>query len=161
MPGGKLKDLVRTAAVVSFAILCAGSMTNVPVSAGHAKRPYSAEVYSLKAPLTANTTPIGDLIVCAALTDSTQAPRMIEVEVTMPDSGQTLNFKAPVKPRGKGKVVFAFDDDGWGNAGRGTLTQIGRNSAKLDLEHTGSTPDANKNILRNYGSFTLTRKPCD
>lgn len=161
MPGGKLKPLVRSPAVVSFAVLCAGSMANVPVSAGHVKLPYSAEVYSLKAPLTANTTPIGDLIVCAALTDSTQAPRMIEVVVTMPDSGQTLNFKAPVTPSGNGKVMFTFDDDGWGNAGRGTLTQIGRNSTKLDIEHTASAPDANKNILRNYGSFTLTRKPCD
>lgn len=77
----------------------------------------------------------------------------------MPDSGQILTIRAPVKQLQYGSMIFDFADDGWGNAGHGTLKKIGKR-VQLDLEQTGGAPDANKNVRRNYGSYLLSKGSC-
>ena len=102
--------------------------------------------------------PLGDLWVCAELTTG-RSGQDIEVHVSMPDSGQILTIRAPIKPQRHGSMVFDFDDDGWGNSGHGTLKKIG-NKVQLNIEQTGSQPDANKNVRRNYGSYVLSKGAC-
>lgn len=125
---------------------------------------FSQVTYRLTQPLNASSPPgqagdeLGDLSACAVITTG-QSGRDIEVNVTMPDSGQTISIHAPLKRLRDGGMVFTFDDDGWGNFGRGSL-KVSGNNARLNLVNTGSKPDAAPNVLRNYGTFSLTRGPC-
>jgi hypothetical protein len=77
----------------------------------------------------------------------------------MPDSGQILTVKAPVKQLANGDMFFEFTDNGWGNAGRGTLKKVG-DKAQFNLKQTESPPDADRNIGRNYGSYLLSKGAC-
>jgi hypothetical protein len=129
------------------------------------KTEFSQESYLLKQALYASSKaeelgdPLGDLWVCALLTTG-RSGRDIEVRVSMPDSGQILTIRAPIKQLRNGSMVFDFADDGWGNSGHGKLKKIG-NKAELNIEQTGSQPDANKNVRRNYGSYFLSKGACN
>ncbi len=68
--------------------------------------------------------------------------------------------KAPMSQQKNSVATFNFDDDGWGNAGRGILQRKGE-VVELTLEQTGAQPDADKNIRRNYGTYLLPRAPCN
>ncbi|MRX10866.1 hypothetical protein GJ697_23865 [Pseudoduganella sp. FT25W] len=98
--------------------------------------------------------PLGYLMVCVRMSEAG-----IMFSVDMPDSGQILQVETPVDDDHNGVASFHFDDDGWGNAGRGTFERKGQ-SGKLSLEPTGARPDANKNIRRNYGEYALSEGAC-
>lgn len=144
---------------------CLGAFLLSALAVAHADTgEFSQETYLLKQPLYASSGPgqadseLGDLFVCAVITTG-QSGRDIDVNVTMPDSGQTISIYAPLKRLRDGRMVFTFNDDGWGNFGRGSL-KISGSEAKLELVNTGSKPDAVPNVRRNYGKFSLSRGTC-
>ena len=100
---------------------------------------------------------LGNLAVCAEVLDG-KAPT-ISFSVSMPDSGQVLMVKASVIKKKNDVTFFQFDDDGWGNSGKGTFQRRGK-TAKLIIEKTGSQADANANIGRNYGTYLLSAGHC-
>jgi hypothetical protein len=141
-------------AAVIFAVF------HVQAASAQTTRNPAAVTYFLTKPLIAGTTPIGDMWVCAELDYSASPQPMISVQVAMPDSQQIISVFAPFHTNASGDIAFAFDDDAWGNGGVGTLRTTG-DKAVLDLKHTKSTPHATKNVLRNYGTFTLSKRSCD
>lgn len=126
----------------------------------HQRTEVASNSYSLKeAVFGYKDEPLGDLIVCVVVTTGVRTDRTISVSVKLPDSGRILMLEAPVTQRANGDIFFEFDDDGWGNAGRGALTTVG-DKAQLDLTQTTSPPDADRNIGRNYGRYLLSKQAC-
>jgi hypothetical protein len=119
--------------------------------------------FSLKSPLFAERghgaeEALGDLMVCAKI--SHEKIPTISLSISMPDSGQVVTIKAPMTQKNNDIATFNFDDDGWGNSGKGKLQRKG-DQAELEIEQTGAQPDANKNVRRNYGTYVLSRGNCD
>lgn len=142
-------------------VLCA-VITSLAVSEG-VYAGVQTESFSLKEPLYARRGHgpeelLGNLVVCAQISDDKMP--MISISISMPDSGQVLMVKAPMSQQKNSVATFNFDDDGWGNAGRGILQRKGE-VVELTLEQTGAQPDADKNIRRNYGTYLLPRAPCN
>jgi hypothetical protein len=124
------------------------------LSATNAQALAAPESFALMEQVHANTQPLGYLTVCVRVSDA-----RIKFSVSMPDSGQILQVDAPVDQDHNGVASFHFDDDGWGNAGRGTFERKGQRG-KLFLEQTGAQPGAIKNIRRNYGEYALSEGAC-
>ena len=103
--------------------------------------------------------PLGKLMVCVQLAGAAGDDGSVDLAVGMPNSGQVLSATAAVKRRNDKVLTFEFADDGWGNAGRGTLTIVG-SKADLVLQQTSWPEQADRNISRNYGHFALEKGPC-
>ena len=81
----------------------------------------------------------------------------VEFENKMPDSNRRLRSQGQGRPRPDGTVRFKFTDT-WGNQGVATLSRLGV------ITLTSVVPAADvlsKNVLRNYGTYRLTRKACE
>lgn len=122
-----------------------------------------SELFSLKEPLYAgrgngHEELLGDQIVCVQILGG-KMPTIL-LSISMPDSGQVLSVRAPITHDRNGVVTFHFDDDSWGNSGDGTLKRRGK-IAELTIKQTGAQPDADKNIRRNYGNYSLAAGSCN
>ena len=118
--------------------------------------------YSLVEPLFADRgkgpeEAIGSLLVC--LTVRADPAESISLSISLPDSGQVLSIDSSIHAEHDGSATFKFDDDGWGNSGEGKLQWKG-DAVELMIEPTGSQPDANKNVHRNYGTYLLKKVAC-
>jgi len=121
------------------------------------------ESFSLKEPLYAgrelgSEKLLGNLVVGAQISDDKMP--MISISISMPDSGQVLMVKAPMSQQKNGIATFHFDDDGWGNSGRGILQRNGE-AVELTIEQTNAQPNTDKNIRRNYGTYLLPKVRCN
>ena len=80
----------------------------------------------------------------------------VEFENEMPDSGQRLRSQGQARPRPNGTVRFKFTDT-WGNQGVAALSRLG----VITLTPVVPAADVlSKNVLRNYGTYRLTKKAC-
>jgi hypothetical protein len=85
---------------------------------------------------------------------------LVDFHVYFPDSQQTLEGKKiPVKVDSANNLDFRFID-GWNNRGKGLFRKTGGKYI-LELEEVmPSNEPYSKNILRQYGSYTLKHTRC-
>lgn len=100
---------------------------------------------------------MGYLAVCVRITHKPK--QHIYFDISMPDSGQILSTDAAFTKSANGGLIFHFDDDGWGNAGRGTFTKVDT-SFQLFIEQVGVSTEGDRNIGRLYGTYTLAKGSC-
>ena len=123
----------------------------------------AAESFSLREPIYADyghgkkKDLLGYLAVCVRIAHKPK--QHIYFDISMPDSGQILSTDAPFTRSANGKIIFNFDDDGWGNTGRGTFRKVGT-GFQLFVEQVGVSADGNANVGRLYGTYTLSRGSC-
>lgn len=98
--------------------------------------------------------------VCVKVHGTPSAP-LIDFEIYFPDSGQSVTAESVrCKAATDGTLTFSFTDN-WGNLGKGKFDRYGE-EATLNVEDVKSTdePGWNRNALRNYGEYQLTKQKC-
>jgi hypothetical protein len=81
-----------------------------------------------------------------------QGEPCIRFESYMEDSGQTVEFAVPAHFSNADTLTFSFKDDGWGIAGDGVFTRVGK---KARITFKNLNPKQGINALRNYPSTEL------
>lgn len=125
--------------------------------------PSPAEEYYLEEPVTAVGGPepveLGNHYVCFRVHGKASAP-LIDFAVSFPDSGQILEVVNVCGKTSKGgRLDFSFTD-GFGNRGKGTFQSSGEEGVLTLEEVSPAKAPEQRNILRNYGTYELTKQAC-